>query len=185
MSQQSLVLVLKPLGGLLPHNFACTAALPKPSPSESWKKLVQAALPHSHASVQPLPLGLSGAQVPLSHHEPLLQSCEHTPPLHEERHAPAPSQVYAPHSFWGSVFKGRNEQVPRVPARLQASQVPSQAVSQQTPSVHSPLSHSPSPPHEEPWGFFATQVLLEHQKPSVQPSLLAQVVGQPGPPAQT
>jgi hypothetical protein len=50
----------------------------------------------------------------------------------------------------GSVLKGISVQVPTLPARLQASQVPAQAVLQQTPSTQLPLAHSPLRVHAAP-----------------------------------
>jgi hypothetical protein len=61
--------------------------------------------------------------------------------------APLPSQlpVQVPlptHSLAGSSPAETGTQVPALPARLQATQVPSQAPSQQTPSAQNPDSHS-------------------------------------------
>jgi len=61
--------------------------------------------------------------------------------------APMPSQedwqggVPLPHSFSGSVPMGAGLQMPALPASLHETQVPVQAVVQQTPSVQNPLAH--------------------------------------------
>ena len=66
-------------------------------------------------------------------HQPVDLQSELAEQLLEQ--APAPPQKNCPHSDAGSVFAGRGEQVPEEPGRLQASQVPLHAPSQQTPST--------------------------------------------------
>ena len=66
-------------------------------------------------------------------------------------------------------------QVPSVPARLQASQAPTQAVSQQTPSTQWPVPHWAFSAHTPPCVVFGTQAPLEHIADASQSRWLAQV----------
>src|SRR5262245_33333864 len=95
--------------------------------------------------------------------EPVQLPAAQTVPWAYLRQAPAPShmpslpQLVAPssaQSLAGSVPAGTGEQVPNLPAMLQAWQAPVQAVSQQTPSTQMPLAHSPGAVQSAPIDFF-------------------------------
>jgi hypothetical protein len=51
---------------------------------------------------------------------------------------------------------GTTVQLPRLPARLQASQLAPHGVLQQKPSAQKPLMHSPPPAQAEPFDFLAS-----------------------------
>jgi hypothetical protein len=89
-------------------------------------------------------------QLPLAHSA----SAPHAWPA-ALRHAPAPLQIWVPlHAGLLSVaFLGTNVHVPMLPVTLHARQVPVQALSQQTPSTHTPLAHCALIVHACP--FFA------------------------------
>jgi hypothetical protein len=100
--------------------------------------------------------------------EPVQLPAAQTVPWAYLRQAPAPShipslpQLVAPssaHSLAGSVPAGTGEQVPTLPAMLQASQAPMQALSQQTPSAQIPLEHSPGAVQSAPIDFFGMHVV--------------------------
>jgi hypothetical protein len=60
---------------------------------------------------------------------------------------------------WGSVEPGATgEQVPALPAMLQALQLAHDALAQQTWSVHLPLMHSALPAQVDPSGFRLVQI---------------------------
>ena len=64
------------------------------------------------------------------------------------------------------------EQVPSFPVRLQASQLPVQAVSQQTPLAQKPLLQASGlVPHGEPFGSWLTHEVPAHWKVPVQSAL--------------
>jgi hypothetical protein len=64
------------------------------------------------------------------------------------------------HRPWGSVAPAATgEQVPSLPAMLQALQAAHDALAQQTWSVHAPLMHSALPAQVDPSGFRLVQVL--------------------------
>jgi hypothetical protein len=65
-------------------------------------------------------------------------------------------------------------QVPALPATLQASHWPAQALLQQTPSTQLPLAHWTAAPQEPPFATRGTQTPAEHQSPETQLELLAQ-----------
>jgi hypothetical protein len=68
---------------------------------------------------------------------------------------------------------------PAAPAVLQASQLPAQALSQQTPSLQKPLVHSLPSPQALPVSFLGTHCLLVSQmKPAAQSAAVEQVVVQ-------
>jgi hypothetical protein len=50
--------------------------------------------------------------------------------------------------------------VPTLPVRLQAWQLPAQALLQHTPSTHTPLWHSLATLHEAPLDFLETQAVI-------------------------
>ena len=64
-------------------------------------------------------------------------------------------------------------QVPALPATLQASHWPAQALLQQRPSTQLPLAHWPAAPQEPPFATRGTQTPAEHQSPEAQSELLA------------
>jgi hypothetical protein len=71
---------------------------------------------------------------------------------------PSVLQLAAPrseHWFSGSVPFGTLVQVPTVPVRLHAWQVPPHAVAQQTPCAQNPVPHSGPDPHATPTPFLA------------------------------
>jgi hypothetical protein len=69
-------------------------------------------------------------------------------------------------------------QVPREPARLQASQAPEQAVLQHTPSTQLPLAHWVPAAHAVPLGWSATQTPPLQLEPVTHWVLEVQLVGQ-------
>jgi hypothetical protein len=73
----------------------------------------------------------------------------HAAPLHMSGALQVPGSV---------VPAGTVVQVPRLPATLQARQVPVQAVSQHTPSTQWLFTHWLSPPHATPSASWATQL---------------------------
>jgi hypothetical protein len=72
------------------------------------------------------------------------------------KQAPAPLQVYVPHSVSGSVPAVKLVQVPRAPATSQARQPPVHAVSQQRPSTQKPDVHSTALRQAEPFTSLST-----------------------------
>jgi hypothetical protein len=82
------------------------------------------------------------------------------------------------HMFLGSSPPaGMGEQVPTLPLTWQLSQLPSQALLQQTPSTHSPEAHSPLPPQVCPLLLGESHMLLMHT-PCAQSVLPWQLVAQ-------
>ena len=69
-------------------------------------------------------------------------------------------------------------QVPTVPARLQASHAPPQAVLQQTPSTQLPEVHSLAAAQAVPLAFFATQAPAEQYDVETQLPSTVQLTGQ-------
>jgi hypothetical protein len=92
-----------------------------------------------------------------------------------------PTHDGVPHSASGSLPSTTKVQLPVEPATpdlvaTQASQLPLQARSQQTPSAQWPLWHSASLAHAAAFALAATHVDPEHQLPLAQSALLAHVV---------
>jgi hypothetical protein len=78
------------------------------------------------------------------------------------------------------VVAGRKEQVPALPARLQASHEPSQAELQHTPSTHLPLAHWLSPPQVAPSVLRSWHAPLAQYWPLEHCESLVQVMEQEG-----
>ena len=77
-----------------------------------------------------------------------------------------------PHMFLGSSPPfGIGEQVPTLPLTTQLSQLPSQALLQQTPSTHRLEAHSPLPPHMAPFGLGESHMVPMHT-PTAQSALV-------------
>jgi hypothetical protein len=115
-----------------------------PNPLQEYpvcEPLAQVVLPH----LVPLAYSLQAADTPL-----------HTPLLPQEL---APSSA---HSFCGSRSPTIRPQTPLAPApfsaAVHASQVPAQAVSQQTASTQAPLVHWETPVHADPFARSGLQV---------------------------
>jgi hypothetical protein len=95
-------------------------------------------------------------------------------------HLPVLPQTFPPvgHMFLGSSAPaGMGEQVPTLPLTVQLSQLPSQALLQQTPSTHNIEAHSPLPAHIAPLGLGESHMLLMHT-PWAQSALVWQLVAQ-------
>jgi hypothetical protein len=86
--------------------------------------------------------------------------------------------LVVPHMFLGSSAPaGIGEQLPTLPLTVQLSQLPSQALLQQTPSTHNIEAHSPLPAHIAPLGLGESHMLLMHT-PWAQSALVWQLVAQ-------
>jgi hypothetical protein len=99
----------------------------------------QVPLRHSLEAAQVRPASFFGRQRPDSQRFPALQS---TSAAQVALHAPRPSQVLRPHSPAESVPAAVGVHPPTSPGTLQATQAPSQALLQQTPSTQKPLAQS-------------------------------------------
>ena len=90
-----------------------------------------------------------------------------------------PSQTNGAHEGLPALPAAIGLHVPTLPATLQASHAPSQAVSQHTPSTQLPLEHWPSAPQDSPALFFSSQAPLAPQKnPSAHCASAVQPAGQ-------
>jgi hypothetical protein len=85
-------------------------------------------------------------------------------------HVSAASQ--APAAAWQTVPAGFAEQVPMLPARLQAPQPPLQALLQHTPSTQKPVAH---------WPFEVQELANETSKSAVAPVVVVPLL----PPAKS
>jgi hypothetical protein len=123
----------------------------------------------AHVSEDPAMQVPTPSQVDASRRvDPVQLPGEQTVPCTYLRQAPAPSHVpslpqlvapSSPHSLAGSVPAGTGEQVPILPAMLQAWQASVQVVSQQTPSTQRPFEHSPPAVQSAPIDFFGMQLV--------------------------
>lgn len=134
----------------------------------------------THAPTQAVSQHTPSAQKPEAHSQPLAQVPEarlatHAPALHQldaalhslpqawaqvVRQAPAPSQVYAPQPFSGSLAAACGVQVPSAPGWLHEAQALPQLELQHTPSTQLPVPHWLPLVHEAPRPNPATQAPL-------------------------
>ena len=114
----------------------------------------QLPLPHWLAAEQAPPLVFFGAQVPASQKLPELH-CESLVQVLGQL-AEEPLQTKAPHEGEPALPATTGLHVPTLPATLQASHEPPQAVLQHTPSTHWPLPHWLVPVQVPPFVFFGT-----------------------------
>ncbi|MEN9798180.1 MAG: hypothetical protein RL653_1876 [Pseudomonadota bacterium] len=121
-------------------------------------------------------------QAPALQKWPSLQSASEP---QEAMQALLPLQRVTPHSEAGSVRAEMLEHVPSAPARLQARQVPVQAVLQQTPSTHWPEAHARDSVQATPSARRGRQAPASQKCPGRQAGSAAQLEGQfPELPAQ-
>jgi hypothetical protein len=99
----------------------------------------QKLLRHSLEAAQVRPASFFGRQRPDSQRLPALQSASAAQVVLQ---APRPSQVLRPHSPAASVPAEVGVQPPTSPGTLQATQAPSHALLQQTPSTQKPEAQS-------------------------------------------
>jgi hypothetical protein len=160
------------------------------------------ASPEQVVRQSPLPPQMNGAhgsdapatQMPAPSHfddsrrvDPVQLPVAHSVPCAYLWQAPAPSQVpslpqvgapSSAHSLAGSVPAATGEQVPILPATLQAWQVPLHAVSQQAPSMQWPVAHSPPAVQSAPMDFLGWQIVPTQYAPNAQSALVMQLVRQ-------
>jgi hypothetical protein len=98
-------------------------------------------------AVQAVPFGVLAVHTPPAQWLPLLQSAS---ALHGLAQEAPPPQKARPHSLAGSVCAGTRLQVPALPGRLHARQVPVQPPSQHTPSTQLPEAHSAAAAQDSP-----------------------------------
>jgi hypothetical protein len=106
-------------------------------------------------AVQAVPSGVLAVQAPPAQWLPVLQSASVLQGLAQE--APPPQRA-RPHSLEGSLRAGTRLQVPALPGRLHARQVPVHAPSQHTPSTQLPEAHSAAPAQDSPSPRLSAQV---------------------------
>jgi len=159
---QALMQLDAPLQNVRPHSLPGSvlpakvtqvplAELPEAT-EQAWQVVLHAALQHTPSTQkvevhwlsppQAVPCARLGSQVPALQKVPVLQSVS---AAHAARHAAAvPLHQVVPHSVAGSVPACTVAHVPSTGApapTVQASQVPSQARLQHTPSAQKPVSH--------------------------------------------
>jgi hypothetical protein len=132
-------------------------------------------------------LGCAVVHVPALQKLPALQSAS-VPQV--AMHSPAPLQNVRPHTPSSSVPAARAVQVPTVPARLHASQPPTQAELQQVPSTQLPDWHSPGalqawPSASLPTHTRAPASVTAHRVPGLQSESAAHESLQPSVPLQS
>ena len=132
------------LPGRLHASHGPAHALPQHTPSAQWPDAQSAALK------QVAPSCRSGTQVPNEQWLPALQS---ESSRHGDSQLDIPLQVAAPHSPAGSVPAAYGVQPPTSPGTLHASQVPSHALSQHTPSTQWPDAQSAVVVQDRPLPF--------------------------------
>jgi hypothetical protein len=139
-------------------------------PMQAMELPVQAPLPLQVRAWKSSPSQASGQSVPLG-------ACwQPRAPLH----LPVLPHTLPPvaHMFLGSSAPaGMGEQLPTLPLTVQLSQLPSQALLQQTFSTHRLEAHSPFPPQIAPLALGAVHMLLM-QTPWAQSVLFWQLVAQ-------
>jgi len=130
-------------------------------------------VPLAHVS----PLARRGAQVPPLQNAVGLQSALSAQPCRQL--LAVPLHQVAPHSLPVSVPAASGEQVPTFPATLQASQVPAQPVSQQTPSTHEAVMHSLAAAQLAPAALRGAQLPAAQYSPGLHWLSLLQLAAQP------
>jgi hypothetical protein len=137
----------------------------------------QLPLVHALPAAQEAPLPCLGTQAPFSQNCPEAQAKSLAQVVGHA--AEAPLHTYGAQAGVPALPEGVAVHVPTLPGRLQASQAPAQAVSQQTPSTQLPNSHSLLPPQVALGAFFSSHCPLPLQKwPSAHWASLEQPPGQ-------
>jgi len=181
----------------VPFAFGATHTVPMQAPPGAQSLfdahvVLHVVAPHAYA---PHDVGLAAGQLPAPSQVragvcvvPLHDSLPQLVPAAQRRHAPTPSHMPSrpqlvlasgAHSLSGSVPPGTGRQMPSgwlVLLIAHATQAPTHADSQHTPSMQNRLAHSPAAAHAAPFAFAATHEPDEQMLPSAQSLLDAHVV---------